>query len=81
VRIASDCANVIKSIHSGSMGVYNHVIQEIKAREGDFQTMEFVHERREANYASHNLARSSLFDPVGRHVWLVSLSRPFVPLL
>jgi hypothetical protein len=30
--------------------------------------MEFVHERREAKYDSHNLARSSLFDPVGWHV-------------
>jgi hypothetical protein len=69
VRIASDCANVIKSIHSGSMGVYSHVIQEIKAWEGDFQTTEFVHEWREANYDAHNLARSSIFDPVSADMY------------
>jgi hypothetical protein len=34
--------------------------------------MESVHEQWEANYDAHNLARSSLLDPVGRHVWLVS---------
>jgi ribonuclease HI len=80
VRIASDYANVIRSIHSGSMGVYSHVIQEIKAREGAFQMMEFVHERREANYDAYNLVRSSLFVPVGTRVWLVSPPPTFVPL-
>jgi hypothetical protein len=34
--------------------------------------MEFVHERREANQDAHRLARGSLFDTFGRHVWLMS---------
>lgn len=74
VRVASDCSNVIRSIGGAAMAPYGHIIQEIKAQASSFQKMEFVHERREANYDAHNLARRSLFDPVGRHVWFLSPS-------
>jgi hypothetical protein len=33
VRVASDCSSVVRSIHEGSMGVYGHIVQEIRLRE------------------------------------------------
>jgi ribonuclease HI len=80
VRVASDCFNAIRGIHEGTMGIYSHIVQEIKAREGDFHGMEFVHKRRKANQDAHGLACGSLFDTFGRHVWLMSLPRAFVIL-
>jgi hypothetical protein len=47
--VASDCSNAIQSIHEGTMGIYSRIVQKIKALEGDFHKMEFIHERREAN--------------------------------
>jgi hypothetical protein len=29
----------------------------------------FVHERRDSNMDAHNLARSSIYDDMGGHVW------------
>lgn len=54
------------------MGPYGYIIREIKEQAMSFQKMEFVHELRGANYGAHNLARSSLFSAVGRHVWLLN---------
>uniref|UniRef100_K4AIW4 Uncharacterized protein n=1 Tax=Setaria italica TaxID=4555 RepID=K4AIW4_SETIT len=46
------------------------IIKEIKARVvSDFQSVDFVHERRETNFSAHVLARSSLYETLGRHVW------------
>jgi hypothetical protein len=58
--MASDCFNAIQSIHEGAMGISSQIVQEIKAREGDFHGMEFVHERREANQDAHRLAPGRL---------------------
>jgi ribonuclease HI len=33
VRVASDYSSVVRSIHEGSMGVYGHIVQEIRLRE------------------------------------------------
>jgi hypothetical protein len=32
IRLASDCANVVQSIHEEAMGTYGQVVREIKAR-------------------------------------------------
>ena len=42
------------------MGPYGQIIQEIKATAKDFQSIYFVHERRESIMDAHSLARSSL---------------------
>jgi hypothetical protein len=69
VRIASDCANAVRSLAYDILGVYSHIVKEIKADPASFQGMEFVHEKREANHDAHVLARSTLFSSIGRHVW------------
>jgi hypothetical protein len=78
VRLASYCSNMVRSIHEGSMGVYGHIVQEIRFGKTQFQLLEFVHERRKAKQDAHNLARSSLIDPVGRQVWLMNPPQAFV---
>jgi ribonuclease HI len=69
VRMASDCANAVRSLAHDTLGVYSHIVKEIKADAAAFQRMEFVHEKREANHDAHVLARSTLFSSIGRHVW------------
>ena len=68
-RLASDCSNAIRSLVGEGMGPYGHIVKEIKAREKSFRFVDFVHEPRISNVDAHNLARSSIFLDVGRHVW------------
>jgi ribonuclease HI len=70
--ITSDCLNVVKSFKEGTRGCYAHVILEIKARSREFESVVLVHENRKNNKEAHTLARSSLYNEVGRHVWLVA---------
>nr|CAB3446736.1 unnamed protein product [Digitaria exilis] len=65
VRLAGDCTNVIRSCGGAAMGPYGHIIQENKRKRRVSRTSK-------ANYDAHNLARSSVFDPVGRHVWFLN---------
>jgi len=67
--MASDFANAVRSLEHDTLGVYSHIVKEIKADAAAFQGMEFVHEKRESNHDAHVLARSTLFSSVGRHVW------------
>ncbi|TVU33601.1 hypothetical protein EJB05_25426, partial [Eragrostis curvula] len=63
-RLACDNSNVIRSIKDIGMGIYGHIVQEIKERAGGFRSTEFVH--------AHNLARGSIYANVGRHVWFMA---------
>lgn len=38
----------------------------------NFIDVSFVHERREANSDAHKLAKESLYENIGRHVWLLA---------
>jgi ribonuclease HI len=69
--LASDCSNAISSIRGEGMGSYGHIVQEIKARVMEFQTVQFVHEGRKSNVDAHVLARSSIYLELGRHVWFI----------
>jgi ribonuclease HI len=71
-RLACDNVGVIRSIQEGSMGLYGHVVQEIRARSREFNFVDFVHEGRQSNVDAHNLARSSIYADYGRHVWFIS---------
>jgi ribonuclease HI len=71
-RVASDCLNVIKSLESAGWGCYGHIVQEIKARAGDFINAQFVHEGRVSNGDAHRLARGSISRDIGRHVWFLA---------
>jgi hypothetical protein len=54
------------------MGVYAHVISEIKMAMEVFDHMSFGHEKRASNKETHCLARSVVLDDLGRRLWLVS---------
>jgi hypothetical protein len=62
VRTASDCSNAVRSMEGSTLGICGHIIKEIREEAAAFQEMKFVHERREANYDAHSLARSSLYN-------------------
>jgi ribonuclease HI len=72
-RVASDCLNVVRSVHGAGMGSYSQIIKEIKARMVNFTSVNFVHEGRESNVDAHTLARHCIYMSVGRYVWLLSL--------
>ena len=69
VRIATDCACAVRSMAGPGMGRYNHVIREMKAGMANFEKAEVVHEWRVSNTDAHALARSSICESLGRHVW------------
>lgn len=75
VRVASDCANAIRSIQGQGMGRYGAVVREIQSRRDSFVSLDFVHEHRSSNADAHNLARSCVYSSVGRQVWF--LEPPF----
>ena len=53
------------------MGPYGQIVREIKTMAKDFQSVQFIHEGRGSNVDAHNLARSSLYKNLGRHVWFL----------
>jgi hypothetical protein len=57
-RLASDSANVIRSLEKEGMGLYGQVVREVRARACDFIYVDFAHESRNSNIDAHNLARS-----------------------
>ena len=54
------------------MGPYGHITREIKAGVATFMEAEVIHESRKLNGEAHSLAKSSIYNSVGRHVWLLS---------
>jgi hypothetical protein len=69
LRLATDCASIVKSIAGEGMGIYGQIIQEVKARRNNFTRVEFVHEHHDSNSDAHVIARSSIYKSLGRHVW------------
>jgi ribonuclease HI len=69
IRVASDCQNLIRNLDGEEKGPYGHIIMELKAWSADFETIQFVHEGRSANINAHTLARGSISQELGRHVW------------
>jgi ribonuclease HI len=72
IRLASDSANVIRSLEETGMGPYGQVVKEVKARARDLNFVDFAHENRSSNVDAHNLARSLISFVPGRHVWLLT---------
>jgi hypothetical protein len=71
IKLASDFANVVRSIFEHELGPYGHVVWEISAGRTDFQSFELVHEGQRSNVDAHKLARGSLGAGIRRHVWLL----------
>jgi len=65
ITIASDCVNVVCSIQGSGMGLYGHIVREIKAEMTSFTKANFVHEGRNSNGDAHRIARSSIYNDVG----------------
>jgi hypothetical protein len=68
IRLASDNANVIRSLEETGMGPYGQVVKEMKARARDLNFVDFAQENRSSNVDAHNLARSLISFVPGRHV-------------
>ena len=73
VKLASDCANVIRTIRAGDkLGSYGQIIRELEETTLGFQAVEFAHEGRQSNVEAHGLARGSIYSDLGRLVWLLN---------
>jgi hypothetical protein len=68
IRLASNNANVIRSLEETGMSPYGQVVKEVKARARDLNFIDFAHENRSSNVDAHNLARSLISFVPGRHV-------------
>ena len=53
------------------MGLYGHIVREIKAEMTSFTKANFVHEDMNSNGDAHRIARSSIYNDVGRYVWFI----------
>jgi ribonuclease HI len=69
VRIATDCANIVKNMHSLAMSPCGHIIRDIKAGMASFASMEVVSIN--SNGGAHRLAKSSIYESVGWYIWLL----------
>jgi ribonuclease HI len=72
VVIATDCENVVRNMRGLGMGCHGHIVREIKEVMAGFENSEIVHERRASNVDAHMLDKSSMYESLGRHVWLLS---------
>ncbi|XP_071676881.1 uncharacterized protein [Lolium perenne] len=68
--IATDCLEVVKGLKEANMGIFSHVLQEIKEAATTRGGVVFRHENRRSNGEAHSLARLATSLPAGRHVWL-----------
>jgi len=67
VRIATDCATIVKNMRGLGMSPYGHIIREIKAGMASFALVEVVYESRNSKGGAHRLAKSSIYEYVGWH--------------
>jgi hypothetical protein len=74
VRVASDCANAVRSMEGRNMSPYDQIMKEIQTKAHDFLLVDFVHENRKSNVDAHTLARSLISFDTGRHVWFLEPS-------
>uniref|UniRef100_A0A0D9WNM6 Uncharacterized protein n=1 Tax=Leersia perrieri TaxID=77586 RepID=A0A0D9WNM6_9ORYZ len=62
----------VRSTQGAGKGLYGHIVQEIQTRKSDFISDNFVHEPHSSNLDAHMIARSLVYEPIGRHVWYSS---------
>ena len=80
-RVASNCANAVRSFTSKGHSRYGPIVQEINDRRQSSTSAEFFLEGRRSNDDAHLVARSSVILSIGRHVWFLSLLMEFVILI
>lgn len=76
LKVASDCLGVVNDINMGTGGPHSAVVHEIIDRSNSFSSCSFVHERRNHNFESHNLAKFACNLGLGTHIWLGSPHDP-----
>jgi ribonuclease HI len=72
IQVMSDCINVITNLEQGTMGVYAHIIREIKESVQDFDAISFHHERRSLSLEGDRPAKSNVLLEQGHQVWLIT---------
>lgn len=70
VRIATDCKATVSHLKDSYLGTVSMIIRDIKEKQRSFQSAEIVHEGRDSNGDTHNLAKVAVSLDYGRHVWL-----------
>jgi hypothetical protein len=74
MKVATDCANAARSIQGAGFGSYGPIILEIERTMKSFARVDVVHEGRQSNFDSHQLAKSSISLDFGRHACVAHLS-------
>ena len=67
VRIATDCANIVKTMRGPETCPYGYIIREIKAGMASFALVEVFYQSSNSNGDAHRLVKSSIYENVGRH--------------
>ena len=65
VKIATECANIVKNMCGLGMSPYGHIIREIKAGMASFVSVDLIYERRNSNVDANRLAKSLTYESVG----------------
>ena len=63
---------MVKNIYGQGMGLYGHIIMDIKAGAVRFVDAQFIHEGRNSNGDAHRLVKSSIYEVIGQYVWLLT---------
>jgi ribonuclease HI len=79
-RVASDCANAVRSLLGEGFSSFGPIVWEINVRRS-FIRADFVFEGQKSNVNAHILARSSVNLSTGKHVWFLSLWMKFVIII
>jgi hypothetical protein len=70
-RVASDCANAVRSLLGEGFDSFGPIVREINVRRRNFTRADFVFKGRKSNVNAHILARSSVNLSTSRHVWFL----------
>ena len=70
--VAPDCKEVVSDIYKGMGGLYASIVKEIISQGSQFLVCSFLFEGRETNFEAHSLAKHTLGQSPGRHLWLVN---------
>lgn len=71
-QLASNNANMIRSLQVVNLEAYGQILQEMTARSKEFRKRDFVHESRMSNVDAHHIAGSNISGDIGRHIRLLS---------
>jgi ribonuclease HI len=71
MEVTADCLKVINMMKERSLCSYSTILHEIAQKSRSYKVISFKFESRETNGDAHLVARNSISQPFGRHVWYV----------